>query len=189
MRTTLFNGLVLFYDLESFFSNVLHIIFFTIVLWICVLIYTYDFMSSLQVVNDLTSSRLIAEWLQETALEQLSRISKYLYVLVEDMKLLKGNVPLLTSVLNVIASTMRLSMKRKIYQPHFSLSLHGIHKLCRTIGGISRSIEVKLAMQLGIDVILMNGPLPVLSEMVLHLCLALSLSVPILAYSWFMWNL
>ncbi|KAB8097029.1 hypothetical protein EE612_025668, partial [Oryza sativa] len=107
----------------------------------------------------------IAEWLQETALEQLSRISKYLYVLVEDMKLLKGNVPLLTSVLNVIASTMRLSMKRKIYQPHFSLSLHGIHKLCRTIGGISRSIEVKLAMQLGIDVILMNGPLPVLSEM------------------------
>uniref|UniRef100_A0A0E0DIM3 Nucleolar pre-ribosomal-associated protein 1 N-terminal domain-containing protein n=1 Tax=Oryza meridionalis TaxID=40149 RepID=A0A0E0DIM3_9ORYZ len=120
---------------------------------------------TLQVVNDLTSSRLIAEWLQETALEQLSRISKYLYVLVEDMKLLKGNVPLLTSVLNVIASTMRLSMKRKIYQPHFSLSLHGIHKLCRTIGGISRSIEVKLAMQLGIDVILMNGPLPVLSEM------------------------
>uniref|UniRef100_A0A0E0KVH8 Nucleolar pre-ribosomal-associated protein 1 N-terminal domain-containing protein n=1 Tax=Oryza punctata TaxID=4537 RepID=A0A0E0KVH8_ORYPU len=120
---------------------------------------------TLQVVNDLTSSRLIAEWLQETALEQLSRISKYLYVLVEDMKLLKGNVPLLTSVLNVIASTMRLSMKRKIYQPHFSLSLHGIHKLCRTIGGNSRSIEVKLAMQLGIDVILMNGPLPVLSEM------------------------
>ncbi|KAG8070074.1 hypothetical protein GUJ93_ZPchr0006g41040 [Zizania palustris] len=121
--------------------------------------------SALEVVNDLTSSRLIAEWLQETALEQLSEISKSLYVLVEDMKLLKGNVPLLTSVLNVIASTMRLSMKRKIYQPHFSLSLHGILKLCQTIGGNSRSIELKLAMELGIDVILMNGPLPIVSYM------------------------
>uniref|UniRef100_A0A0D9W9S3 Nucleolar pre-ribosomal-associated protein 1 N-terminal domain-containing protein n=1 Tax=Leersia perrieri TaxID=77586 RepID=A0A0D9W9S3_9ORYZ len=119
----------------------------------------------LQVVNDLTSSRLIAEWLQETALEQLSRISKYLYVLVEDMKLLKGNAPLLTLVLNVIASAMRLSMKRKIYQPHFSLSLHGINKLCQTIGGNSRSIELKLAIELSIDVVLMNGPLPVVSEM------------------------
>uniref|UniRef100_J3M1K9 Nucleolar pre-ribosomal-associated protein 1 N-terminal domain-containing protein n=1 Tax=Oryza brachyantha TaxID=4533 RepID=J3M1K9_ORYBR len=121
--------------------------------------------TALEVVSDLTSSRLIAEWLQETALEQLSGISKYLYVIVKDMKLLKGNAPLLTLVLTVIASTMRLSMKRKIYQPHFSLSLHGIHKLCQTISGNSRSIELKLAMEICIDVILMNGPLPVVSEM------------------------
>ncbi|XP_062220395.1 LOW QUALITY PROTEIN: uncharacterized protein LOC133919867 [Phragmites australis] len=121
---------------------------------------------ALEVVNDLISSRLITDWLQETALEQLSAISSYLYVLlVKDAKLLKGNVPLLTSVLSVITSTMRLSMKRKIYQPHFTLSLHGVFNLCQAIGGSSRSTELKLAMKLCIDAILMNGPMPILSEM------------------------
>jgi nucleolar pre-ribosomal-associated protein 1 len=67
----------------------------------------------------------------------------------------------------VIASTMRLSMKRKIYQPHFTLSLHGIFKLCQAIDGHSRSTELKLTMELGTDVVLMNGPLPILSEKVL----------------------
>ncbi|TVU16117.1 hypothetical protein EJB05_39668 [Eragrostis curvula] len=120
---------------------------------------------ALEVVNDLISSRQITDWLQETALEQLSAISSYLYVLVKDAKLLTGNVPLLTSVLRVITSTMRLSMKRKIYQPHFTLSLHGIFSMCQAIGGCSRSTELKLAIELGIDAILMNGPLPILSEM------------------------
>jgi nucleolar pre-ribosomal-associated protein 1 len=58
-------------------------------------------------------------------------------------------------------------MKRKIYQPHFTLSLHGVFNLCQAIGGSSRSTEHKLAMELGIDAILMNGPIPILSEMVL----------------------
>lgn len=119
---------------------------------------------ALEVLNALMSSRFITEWLQETALEQLSEISKYLYLLVQDDKSLRGNIPMLTSVLNVIASTMRLSMKRKIYQPHFTLCLHGIFKLCQAIDGNSRSIDLKLTMELGIDVVLMNGPLPILSE-------------------------
>ncbi|CAM0945583.1 unnamed protein product [Alopecurus aequalis] len=119
---------------------------------------------SLEVLNALMLSRFVTEWLQETALEQLSEISKYLYLLVEEGTLFKGNVPILTSMLNVIASTMRLSMKRKIYQPHFTLSLHGIFKLCQAIDGHSRSTELKLTMELGTDVVLMNGPLPIVSE-------------------------
>lgn len=55
-------------------------------------------------------------------------------------------------------------MKRRIYQPHFTLSLHGIFKLCQAIDGNSRSIELKLSMELGTDVVLMNGPLPIFSE-------------------------
>ncbi|EMS50591.1 hypothetical protein TRIUR3_05504 [Triticum urartu] len=119
---------------------------------------------SLLVLDVLILSRFITEWLQETALEQLSEISQYLYLLVEDGKILKGDFTMLSSVLNIIASTMRLSMKRKIYQPHFTLSLHGIFKLCQAIDGNSRSIELKLSMELGTDVVLMNGPLPILSE-------------------------
>jgi len=120
---------------------------------------------TLEVVNDLISSRLITDWLQETALEQLSAISSHLCVLlINNAKLLKGNVPLLTSMLSVITSTMRLSMKRKIYQPHFTFSLHGLFNLCQATGGSSRSAEHKLAMELGIDAILMNGPMPILSE-------------------------
>jgi nucleolar pre-ribosomal-associated protein 1 len=122
-------------------------------------------------VNDLVSSRLITYWLQETTLEQFSAISSYLYVcLVKDVKLLKGDVSLLTSVLSVITSAMRLSMKRKIYQPHFTLSVHGIFSMCQAIGGSSRSMEFKPAIELGIDAILMNGPMPILPETVLYLC-------------------
>ncbi|RCV36782.1 hypothetical protein SETIT_8G009000v2 [Setaria italica] len=121
---------------------------------------------TLEVVNDFISSRLITDWLQESALEQLSVISADLFVLlINNAKLLKGNVPLLTSVLSVITSTMRLSMKRKIYQPHFTLSLHGVFNLCQATVGSSRSAEHKLTMELGIDAILMNGPMPILSEM------------------------
>ncbi|CAD6259524.1 unnamed protein product [Miscanthus lutarioriparius] len=121
---------------------------------------------ALEVVNGLISSRLITDWLQETALEQLSAISSYLSVLlINNAKLLKGNARLLTSVLSVITSTMRLSMKRKIYQPHFTLSLHGVFNLCQAIGGSSGSTEHKPAMELGIDAILMNGPIPFFSEM------------------------
>ncbi|KAL6651997.1 hypothetical protein ACP70R_010922 [Stipagrostis hirtigluma subsp. patula] len=120
---------------------------------------------ALEVVNDLISSRLITDWLQETALEQLLAISSYLCVLlVKDAKVLKGNYPFLTSVLSVITSTMRLSMKRKIYQPHFTLSLHGVFNMCQAISVSSRSTELKFAMELGIDAILMNGPIPILSE-------------------------
>ncbi|CAL4912422.1 unnamed protein product [Urochloa decumbens] len=121
---------------------------------------------TLEVVNDLISSRLITDWLQETALEQLSAISSDLCVLlIKNVKLLKGNVPLLTSVLSVITSTMRLSMKRKIYQPHFTLSLNGVFSLCQATGGSFTSAEHKLAMELGVDAILMNGPMPISSEM------------------------
>jgi nucleolar pre-ribosomal-associated protein 1 len=63
-------------------------------------------------------------------------------------------------------------MKRKIYQPHFTFSLHGVFNLCQATGGSSRSAEHKLAMELGIDAILMNGPMPILSEMVLCSCTA-----------------
>ncbi|XP_020164344.1 uncharacterized protein [Aegilops tauschii subsp. strangulata] len=119
---------------------------------------------ALEVLDVLILSRFITEWLQETALEQLSEISQYLYLLVEDGKLLKGDITMLSSILNIIASTMRLSMKRKIYQPHFTLSLHGIFKLCQAIDGNSRSIELKPSMELGTDVVLMNGPLPISSE-------------------------
>jgi hypothetical protein len=73
----------------------------------------------------------------------------------------------LTSVLSVITSAMRLSMKRKIYQPHFTLSVHGIFSMCQAIGGSSRSTEFKPAIELGIDAILMNGPIPILPETVL----------------------
>ncbi|WVZ87214.1 hypothetical protein U9M48_033889 [Paspalum notatum var. saurae] len=121
---------------------------------------------TLEVINDLISSRLITDWLQETALQHLSALSSDLCVLlINNAYFLKGNVPMLTSVLSVITSTMRLSMKRKIYQPHFTLSLHGVFNLCRAIGVNSRRTEHKLAIELGIDAILMNGPVTILSEM------------------------
>ncbi|XP_072970894.1 uncharacterized protein [Typha angustifolia] len=120
----------------------------------------------LKVVNDVISSRPIMEWLQEFALEQLSEISSYLHVLfVRALKLLKENVALVNYMLRVMVSTLRLSQKRKIYQPHFTLSFDGIVMLYRAINGELSNTNFSLTMELGIDVILMSAPVPIISHL------------------------
>ncbi|XP_078175760.1 ribosome 60S biogenesis amino-terminal protein isoform X3 [Carex rostrata] len=119
----------------------------------------------LEVVNDVLSSRTIREWLQDTALEQLSQISSYLFkLLTRDTYSLTKNIPLVNSMLQVIVSTLRLSQKRKIYQSHFSFSLHALVNLCRSIDAVSSDSESDQTVFLGLDVILMSTPLPVFSH-------------------------
>lgn len=114
------------------------------------------------------SSRTITEWLQDTALEQLSQISSYLFkLLTRDTYSLTKNIPLVNSMLQVIASTLRLSQKRKIYQSHFTFSLHALVNLCRSIEAVSSDSESDQTVILGLDVILMSTPLPVFSHEVL----------------------
>ncbi|OAY67542.1 Nucleolar pre-ribosomal-associated protein 1 [Ananas comosus] len=120
----------------------------------------------LKIINEAISSRSIMEWLQEFALEQLSDITSNVYLLfVRALKLLKGNVLLLNSMLRVMVSTLRLSQKRKIYQPHFTLSLNSIVQLCQAVNAELSSRDFNLAIELGVDAILMNTPVPVTSHM------------------------
>ncbi|XP_038973323.1 uncharacterized protein LOC103720976 isoform X2 [Phoenix dactylifera] len=120
----------------------------------------------LKVINDVVSWRTIAEWLQECAVEQLSEFSTHLYgVFVNAIKLLKENVSLVNSMLHVLGSTLRLSQKRKIFQPHFTLSLKGLFQLYQAIYSEFNNMVFNLTIELAIDTILMSTPVPVVSHM------------------------
>ncbi|KAJ3690484.1 hypothetical protein LUZ61_019648 [Rhynchospora tenuis] len=113
----------------------------------------------LEVVNASLSSRTVIEWLQDTALEQLSQMSSYLFKhLTRDRYSLTENISLVNAMLQVIVSTLRLSQKRKIYQPHFTFSLQAVVNLCRSIDTVSSYMESDETVLLGLDVILMSTP-------------------------------
>lgn len=82
-------------------------------------------------------------------------------------KFLKENVSLINSMLHVIGSTLRLSQTRKIFQPHFTLSLEGLFRLCQAICIEFHNMEFNLTIKLAIDTILMSTPVPVASHMVI----------------------
>ncbi|KAJ4774620.1 Nucleolar pre-ribosomal-associated protein 1 [Rhynchospora pubera] len=119
----------------------------------------------LEVVNASLSSRTVTEWLQDTALEQLSQMSSYLFKhLTRDRYSLTEHISLVNAMLQVIVSTLRLSQKRKIYQPHFTFSLQAVVNLCRSIDTVSSYMESDRTVLHGLDVILMSTPPPVFSR-------------------------
>ncbi|KAJ0962898.1 hypothetical protein J5N97_028020 [Dioscorea zingiberensis] len=123
-------------------------------------------MSVLEVVNNVVSLRVITEWLQEYGLEQLSELSSHLHLLLlGSLKLLKENIALVNSILHVIKSTLKISHKRKLYQPHFLLSLEGLFLLCQGLHLELGSVGFEDTLQLGIDILLMNLPVPIISHL------------------------
>ncbi|KAJ3693612.1 hypothetical protein LUZ60_009092 [Juncus effusus] len=122
----------------------------------------------LKVINDLLSSTEVPEFIQESGLEQISQISSYLFKhLTRDINFLDKSIPLINSMLQIIITTLKLSQKRKIYQPHFTLSLHGLYKLYQSFDMIlndNNNMEFDQTLELVLDLILMSSPVPVLSH-------------------------
>lgn len=110
-----------------------------------------------EVVNDVISSRHTIEWLQKCALEQLTELSSHLYKLLADGKLIKENVSLVNSVLNVLTSTLRISQKREVYQPHFTLSVEGIFQMYEAVHVCSDGRYSSNAVA-GLEAVLMSTP-------------------------------
>lgn len=112
-----------------------------------------------EAVNDVISSRNFTEWLQTGALEQLSELSSCLYIIfVNGFKLFKENAGLVNSVLSILVSTLRISQKRKIYQPHFTLSVEGLFQLFQAIDDGFDEIKIGRTAELGLNLILMSTP-------------------------------
>ncbi|CAN0924954.1 Nucleolar pre-ribosomal-associated protein 1 [Linum grandiflorum] len=113
-----------------------------------------------QVIINVVSSRSIVEWLQNHALEQLMGLASHLYKLVlGGLNLLKGNVSLLNAVSQTLASTLKISQKRKIYQPHFTLSSEGLVQIFQAYNERDGAISFEDA-ELGLQAILMSIPPP-----------------------------
>ncbi|KAK9082672.1 hypothetical protein Scep_029143 [Stephania cephalantha] len=120
----------------------------------------------LEVVKDVISSRTIIEWLQTYSLEQLSEFSSHaLKLFADNSKMIRHDVPLVISLLKVLVSTLRISQKRKLYQPHFTLSHEGLFQLCQAV---DTDVSSSLGTELGLRAMLMSTPPAVLNYEVLE---------------------
>ncbi|XP_042949109.1 uncharacterized protein LOC122281567 isoform X5 [Carya illinoinensis] len=128
----------LFEDKESFFLMQLHVV--------------------LEVVIDAISSRNITEWLQKDALQQLIELSLHLYkFLIGGSTFIEENVALLDPFLQIIISTLKISQKRKIYQPHFTLSVEGLYQMYQSVNVNNYAGSCPCA-EAGLRAILMGTP-------------------------------
>ncbi|KAI4374779.1 hypothetical protein MLD38_012731 [Melastoma candidum] len=111
------------------------------------------FVVSVEVAKDLISSRSVTEWLQNSALEQLMEFSTHVFKLyLLNIELMGDNSSLMDSILHVIMWTLKISQKRKIYQPHYTIALEGIF-------GIYESANLSGACsEIGLRVVLMSSP-------------------------------
>ncbi|XP_043690978.1 uncharacterized protein LOC122641755 isoform X2 [Telopea speciosissima] len=113
----------------------------------------------LEVTVGIISFRNVTEWLQKYGLEQLCELSFDLQkLLAAGIKLIKQNVALVNSILQLLVSTFRISQKRKMYQPHITLSFEGLFQLFLAIDDGFNNMESGLTAGLGLRAILMSTP-------------------------------
>ncbi|KAM7519592.1 hypothetical protein LguiB_018554 [Lonicera macranthoides] len=113
---------------------------------------------ALEVVNEVISSRHTIEWLQKYALEQLTELSSQLCkLLTGDIIKLTEDVHLVTTILRIVTSTLKISQKRKVYQPHFTLSVEGLFQIFEVVDACSVGGHSPCA-ELGLKAVLMSTP-------------------------------
>ncbi|KAJ1441363.1 Nucleolar pre-ribosomal-associated protein 1, N-terminal [Sesbania bispinosa] len=112
----------------------------------------------LKVVNDVISFGSISKWLQNYGLEQLMELSSRVFnFLLHDVTLANETVGLVNPFLQLIASVLKLSQKRKIYQPHFTLSIEGLYQIYQ-VGSLYNQATKSINPEFALEAILMNAP-------------------------------
>lgn len=111
----------------------------------------------LEVVNDVISFRNICEWLQKDALEQLMEFSSNIFkiLLGGEQFLLIG--ALVNQILQIITSVLRISQKRKIFQPHYTFSIEGLFHIYQAVHKLDYTRQGSTSAS-GLKMILMNMP-------------------------------
>lgn len=111
-----------------------------------------------QALNEVVLSRHTVEWMQKYALEQLVELSCNLYkMLIEGVEMLKVNTQLVKLIIQILRSTLRISQKRKVYQPHFTLSVESLLQLCEVVDECCDGRQ-SLVAQIGLEAVLMSTP-------------------------------
>ncbi|KAL9319803.1 hypothetical protein ACSQ67_011642 [Phaseolus vulgaris] len=112
---------------------------------------------ALKVVNDVISFGRISKWLKNHSLEQLMELSSNLFnFLFHDGTLANETLFLVNPFLQMVASTLKLSQSRKIYQPHFTLSIEGLYQMYQT-GSVYNKGKESIKPELALEAILMNA--------------------------------
>lgn len=88
--------------------------------------------------------------------------------LLHDVTLANETVGLVNPFLQMIASMLKLSQKRKIYQPHFTLSIEGLYQIYEA-GNVCNQATKSISQEVALEAILMNAPPVSIFLMVLSL--------------------
>lgn len=116
--------------------------------------------------NCITSPRNIVEWLQKHAMEQLSELSLHLYkLLASGVELFKNQSRICASILQILTLVLKISQKRMIYQPHFTLSKKGLFQLYEAVEVCPKPVCSPI-MGLGLKTLLMSTPPVTILQMV-----------------------
>lgn len=78
-------------------------------------------------------------------------------LLVGDLKFMKENVSLVDSILQIMLLTLKTSQKRKIYQPHFTLSFDCLFQIYQALD-VSNTASPSASSQVGLKAMLMSSP-------------------------------
>ncbi|KAL2322652.1 hypothetical protein Fmac_027031 [Flemingia macrophylla] len=112
----------------------------------------------LKVVNDVISFERISKWLQNHGLEQLMELSSNLFNFVlHDVTSANGTAVLINPFLRMMASMLKFSQKRKINQPHFTLSIEGLYQIYQA-GIVCNQATKNIKPELALEAVLMNAP-------------------------------
>ncbi|XP_027162829.1 uncharacterized protein LOC113763268 [Coffea eugenioides] len=112
----------------------------------------------LEVANDVIMSRNTSEWLQKYALEQLSELAAHLYrILVGCSKHIQEKTRIIDLILELLMSTLKISQKRKVYQPHFTISFEGLYHLYEAVD-VCCSGTFSSTAEIGLKAVLMSTP-------------------------------
>ncbi|CAA7025315.1 unnamed protein product [Microthlaspi erraticum] len=112
----------------------------------------------LEVITDALASRNVTEWLQRSALEGLMAISSRLYRLLGGgLVSVQENATSVDLILQILYATLKISQKRKVYQPHFTITVEGIFQLFEAVASCD-SPQVEASAERGLNTILMSTP-------------------------------
>ena len=127
-----------------------------------------------QIITDVLASRNITEWLQRFGLEGLMEISSRLYKLLGGgLVSVQENGTSVDLILQILSATLKISQKRNMYQPHFTITIEGIFQLFEGVANFG-SPQVEASAESGLITILMSTP-PV--DILCMVSLSLSLTI------------
>jgi nucleolar pre-ribosomal-associated protein 1 len=112
----------------------------------------------LEIITDVLASRNITEWLQRFGLEGLMEISSRLYKLLGGgLVSVQENGTSVDLILQILSATLKISQKRNMYQPHFTITIEGIFQLFEGVANFG-SPQVEASAESGLITILMSTP-------------------------------
>ena len=90
--------------------------------------------------------------------------------------MVEQKVSIVCLILQILTSTMKISQKRKVYRPHFTLSFEGLFQIYEVVNVFSNG-NYSPSAELGLQAVLMSTPPVTILCMVYFLPLSLSLSL------------